>query len=306
MESLEIFDDVEYVEPKAEEKAALIAKLQSGDYSLSFSSLSAFAVSPAHFIAYKLQETKTTDAMLLGDVTHCLVFEPGKYAERYHVMPDVNAATTEGKSAWAKVYMDYTGNEVKQNKLGNYQPPKKADIIAEVKAICGTTILPFSIAENARFRARKVITNRACRHVLNQITYTEKAVDWEFCGIKFRGRIDAGGDGLIADLKNMPDATIDKATGAIWSRRLHWQAFGYNESQGGANACHILAVDGVGETSVHVFHGNHLAAAERQMKRYCHEFKRCIVESIFDPSVWDMSQDFWLKSDMNEHGINYL
>jgi hypothetical protein len=306
MESLELFDEVGYVEPKAEEKAALIAKLQSGDYTLSFSSLVAFAVSPAYFIAYKLQETKNTDAMLLGDVSHCYIFEPGKIRERYHVMPDVDATTVEGKNAWAKVYMDYTGREVPSNKNGNFQPPKKADIIAEIKAATGTTILPFKVDENAKFRARKVINNRACRSVLNQITYTEKAVEWVFCGIKFRGRIDAGGDGIIADLKNMPDATIDKAVGTIWSRRLHWQAFGYNESQGGNNKCHIIAVDGNGETSVHVFHPNHLANAERQMKRYCHEFKRCIVESIFDLSVWDMSQDFWLKTDLNREGINYL
>ena len=54
-EFADLFEDG-YIEPKAEEKAALIAELQSGNYKLSFSSLSAFAVSPRAFIAYKLQE----------------------------------------------------------------------------------------------------------------------------------------------------------------------------------------------------------------------------------------------------------
>jgi hypothetical protein len=46
---------LEYVEPKAEEKAAVIAKLQSGDFTLSFSSLEAFSRSPRQFIAYKVK-----------------------------------------------------------------------------------------------------------------------------------------------------------------------------------------------------------------------------------------------------------
>lgn len=58
----------------------------------------------------------------------------------------------------------------------------------------------------------------ACRHVIDQLTYTEKKTNFDFCGIKFRGVIDGGGKGIICDLKNMPDATIEKAQFAIWAR----------------------------------------------------------------------------------------
>ena len=295
----ELFEDG-YVEPKAEEKAALIAQLQSDDYTLSFSSLSAFAISPAAFIAYKLQETKTTKAMLLGELLHCLVLEPEKAGERYFIAPNVNGATKEGKEAWRKIYSDFVCE------VGDDFKMKQDDIIAAVKQSTGTTVIPATVNEEAKFRARRILSNRACRAVLDQITHTEKRVNFEFCGINFRGVIDAKGHNIIADLKNMPDATLDKATGSIWSRRLHWQAFGYNEAEGGRNTCHIIAVDGAGETSVHAFNFRHLDSAERQMKRYCTEFKRCIIESFMDAAVWDMSQDCWLKSDMNTHGSNYL
>lgn len=305
METFELFEEG-YLEPKAEEKAALIAKLQSGDFNLSFSSLSAFAVSPAAFIAYKLQESKTTKAMLLGELVHCLVLEPDKAKERYFIAPNVNGATAEGKNEWARIYMDFLDVDLQTNKQGNYQIPKIEDIIAHIKAETGTTIIPHSTNEEARFRARKLISNRACRSVLNQINYTERKIEFEFSGLKFRGVIDGGGDGVIADIKNMPDASLDKAVGAIWGRRLHWQAFGYDSSLGGGNTCYILAVDGNGETSVHAFNHNNLNAAEKQMKRYIHYFKSCIIESLFDPEIWDSSQDFWLRSELNTHGINFL
>lgn len=305
MEAIDIFEDG-YVEPKAEEKAALIAKLQSGEYTLSFSSLTAFAISPAAFIAYKLQESKTTDAMLLGELVHCLVLEPEKAKERYFIAPNVNAATSDGKNEWAKIYMDFLSVDLPQNKQGNYQIPKIADIIAEVKNETGTTIIPHSVNELAKFRARKLVSNRACRAVLNKVDYTERKIEFEFSGLKFRGVIDAGGHRVIADLKNMPDATYQKATGAIWGRRLHWQAFGYDSAIGGGNTCYILAVDGNGETSVHAFHQTHLDWAEKQMKEYVYKFKSCVAESLFDPEIWSMSQDFWLRSELNEHGINWL
>ena len=302
-EFTDLFEDG-YVEPKADEKAALIAELQSGNYKLSFSSLSAFAVSPRAFIAYKLQEEKNTAAMLLGSAVHCLILEPEKYAERYFIAPDVNGATKEGKEAWKKIYADFVCEPEADFKM------KIDDIIKAVKDSTGVIVLPGKVDNEAKFRARSVLRNSACRYVLNSITETEVAVNWEFCGINFRGFIDAKGhdgkQGIIADLKNMPDATLYKAQGAVWSRRLHWQAFGYDRAMGGGNACHIIAVDGNGETSVHCFSDKNLWSAERQLAKYCYEFKRCILESMFDPTIWDSSQDFWLKTDMNQYGINYL
>lgn len=299
-EQVDIFDDSAYIEPKAEEKAQLIADLQNGDFTLSFSSMSEFKKSPRAFIAYKVKERKDTAATTLGSAVHCLILEPEKYSERHFIAPDVNGATKEGKAAWEKIYADFVAEPSEGFKM------KQADIIAAVKQSTGVTVLTSKINEEAKFRARSVLKNKACRHILDQITYTEKAVNWEFEGIKFRGFIDAGGPGIIADLKNMPDATLFKAQSTVWSRGLHLQAFGYDRSQGGGNACHILAVDGNGETSVHCFSDRNLWSAERQLQNLCYHFKRAILESMFDPTVWDASQEFWIQSDMNPNGINYL
>lgn len=299
-EQVDIFDDSAYIEPKAEEKAQLIAELQSGDFTLSFSSISEFKKSPRAFIAYKVKESKDTPATLLGSAVHCLVLEYEKYAEKYFIAPDVDGSTKEGKDAWKKIYADFVCEPGDKFKM------KQSDIIAAVKESTGTTVLNAKIDKQAKFRARSVLKNKACRYVLDQITYTEKAVNWEFEGIKFRGFIDAGGPGIIADLKNMPDATLFKAQNTVYSRGLNLQAFGYDRSQGGGNACHILAVDGNGETSVHCFSDRNLWSAEKQLQNLCYHFKRAILESMFDPTVWDASQEFWIESDMNPNGINYL
>jgi hypothetical protein len=294
-----VFEDG-YTEPKAEEKAALIADLQAGNFTLSFSSLSAFAISPRAFVAYKLQERKETKAMQLGTAVHCLVLEPDEFEKRYFVAPNVNGATKEGKATWAKIYEDFCGP------LPDGASPKIDEIKAAIFAATGTTVLDGATAADAQQRARCVVRNRAARSILDRVTRTEVKVQFEFEGIQFRGMVDGRGPGLIADLKNMPDATYDRATGAIWARRLHWQAFGYDAALGGGHNCHIIAVDPVGEVSVHCFNMKHLDSAERQMKRYVHEFKRCIVESIFEPEIWDASQEYWLTTTMNPEGINYL
>jgi PDDEXK-like domain of unknown function (DUF3799) len=307
-----------YIEPKQEEKYALILKLQSGEYSLSYSSLSAFSVSPRNFIAYKLQEYKTTKAMTMGEAVHCKVLEPDMFADRYYIAPNVDGSTVAGKKIWADIYTKFTGIELGLNKQGNPVTPKIDDIIAAVKDATtergedgnviknGIIILPGASNEEADYRARMLINNRATRYVLNQLTQTESKIEFEFEGIKFKGRLDGAGDGIIADIKNMPDATIHAATRTINARKMYWQAFCYDTATGTGNDCYILAVDGKGETSAHLFSKEHHKRAEIEMREYCQRFKELIEESFFDASVWDQSQDYWLRSENNPHGINFL
>lgn len=310
---MDIFDS-EYVEPNYEQKADLIAKLQAGDFHLSFSAISAFSISPRAFIAYKLQERKTTKAMVLGQAVHCLLLEPDTWDSRFFIAPTVDGATKKGKEVWRNIYQEMAietqvnpdVRDAMQAELDAGLKLKIDDIIQAVSDATGITIVPGSVFEDASARARAIFKNRACRAVLDRIHTTEKLVSFEYEGLKFKGALDAIGDDLLADIKNMPDASISKAIGSIWSRRLHWQAHLYDFSQGGGYDCHILAVDGIGETSVHCFSDRNLWAAERQLKKIIHYFKLAITESLFDPEIWDMSQDFWLRSDMNASGINFL
>lgn len=313
-----LFDEDGYIEPKQEEKDALIAQLQSGKFSLSYSSLSAFSVSPRNFIAYKLKERTTTKAMILGEAVHCKVLEPDQFGKRYYIAPTVNAATSEGKNAWAEIYMELTGDTLPTNKVGNYVIPKVDDLIAAVKLhtakvddtgktiFPGITILPGAVNEAADFRARMLIKNRATRWVINQITQVETNIEFDFCGFKFKGRVDGSGPGVIADLKNMPDATLRPAKYTIMGRKMYWQAFCYDTAMGTGNDCYILAVDGNGETSAHKFDQSHLEKSEIEMQEYCTQLQQLIEESHFDPTVWDQSQDFWLRNENNPYGINFL
>lgn len=313
-----LFEDT-YIEPKQEEKDALIDKLQGGDYTLSYSSLSAFTVSPRNFIAYKLKEKKTTPAMILGEAVHCKILEPDAFKERYYVAPEVNAATSEGKNTWAKIYMELTGDELPTNKAGNYVIPKIAELIDAIKLYTtetdkvtkkvtkpGITVLPGAVNKDADFRARMLIRNKATRWIIDQITQTELDIQFEFSGIRFTGRVDGSGRNLIADIKNMPDATLHAAKYAIMGRKMYWQAFCYDTALEGTRDCYILAVDGNGETSAHRFDQKHKERAEVEMSEYCDKFKDLIADSFFDRAVWDQSQEYWLKSEHNPIGINFL
>ena len=306
METNNPFDELlSFQEPKAEEKAALIARLSSGDYSLSFSSLTAFAVSPYHFICYKVAERKETPAMLMGEVVHCRVLEPDMFNKRYRIAPTVNAATTEGKAVWAGIFEEMTGEELARNKQGNPVLPKMADLIEEIKLKTGVTVLPGTVAEEGDYRARRLLQNRASRWVIDQLTQTEAPIEFEFQGVKIRGRVDGMGSDLILDIKNVPNAELRAAAFTIKSRKLHWQAWAYCKATG-IRKYYIACIDGNGEVSVHQISDRQLEQAEIEVNEYVDRFKDTAMAGMFDPSVWDQSQDFWLRTDENPYGINMM
>ena len=308
MEDQSIFDEI-YSPASEAEKAALIEKLHSGDYHLSFSALTAFAKSPRAFIDYKCAERKSTPAMLLGNILHCMILEESEVKNRYIKAPDVPMNTAAGKNEVAEFIISITGQSFETNKQGNYILPAKDELFKQFSEQTGLQLVQGSMFEEAKFRAKCLVSNRACRAVLNKITETEAFLpdDFNVAGVKFKGRIDGKGNSVILDLKNMPDATMDVASRTVWSRKLHWQAWAYDESFGGGHKCYVLAVDGTGETSALCFHETHLTKAKKQVERYVHLFKQCVFESMVEGlHIWDMSQDFWAKTEMNEEGIIYL
>lgn len=300
------FEELElFIEPKAEEKAAVIADISNGKYSLSFSALTAFAISPYAFIAYKVQERKQTPAMLMGEVVHCRLLEPDEFDKRYRIAPNVSASTTEGKNAWAGIFEEMTGEELARNKAGNPVIPKVADLIEEIKLKTGITVLPGKVAEEGDFRARRLLKNRASRWVIDQLTQTEMPIEFELDGVKIRGRIDGASESIICDVKNVVNAELHAAAFAIKSRKLHWQAWAYSRATE-IRKYYILCVDGRGEVSVHLVSDRMLDQAEIEVTEYVERFKDLAMEGMFDPSVWEQSQDFWLKSQENPYGLNIM
>lgn len=56
------------------------------------------AQSPAHFKASFATKNESTESLLFGSAFHCALLEPDEFAERYFVMPDINARTKDGKA----------------------------------------------------------------------------------------------------------------------------------------------------------------------------------------------------------------
>jgi len=273
-------------------KQELINKLSEGDYKLSFSALSAFAVSPRNFIAYKLQERVPTKAMILGEALHVAILQPHLFNILYVSGPEVDATTKEGKKAWLDFLAQHTGIEAEKMTV--------ADIKQKVKETSKVTILEKAAIEELKRKQDAVLNNFVCKSFLDRLQVAEVDIPEVIINdITFRGRVDGLGDDFIIDLKNVPNAQIKRAENEIRGRRLHWQGFIYSYAYDMTKAPYILAVDDDGETSVHKFSNYQLDEAERQIMKLTDAFKRRCFEGSFDPRVWESSQDFWSQDGIN-------
>jgi hypothetical protein len=311
MESSTIFDYSElldYVEPKESEIRAVIESLHRDDFTLSYSSISAFAISPRAFIAYKVKERKETDAMLLGTVVHCLILEADTFASRYVVGPNVNALTLEGKEAWAEFALS-KGVDVPVNEKGKYVLPKLDDLKAEIKAASGVQVITGKMYEDAHFRVRCAVKNSAFQFVLSSITQTEVDTPEGFTisvgpsNYRFKGRIDGQGEGVRMDIKNVRSAQRHDAARAIQYGGMALQAYIYEQAYGVAEY-YICCIDATGETSVHRLSRKMILDAGEQLEGLLTAFERAISDSFDRPEIWTQSQDFWLRSGDNPFGIH--
>ena len=311
MESSTIFDYsdlLDYVEPKEHEIKAVIDSLHRDDFTLSYSSISAFGISPRAFIAYKVRERRETDAMLLGTVVHCLILEPDTFALRYVVGPNVNASTIEGKEAWAEFAAE-RGVVIDKNDKGKYNMPKLEDLKAAIKAASGLQVITGKMYEDAHFRARCAVKNGAFQFVLSRITHTEVDTPEGFTisvgpsNYRFKGRIDGQGEGIRMDIKNVRDASRHAAARTIQYGGMAMQAYIYEQAYGVADY-YICCIDATGETSVHRPSRKMILDAGEQLEGLLTAFEKAISDSFDRPSVWSESQDFWLRSPENPFGVH--
>jgi hypothetical protein len=299
---------LDYVEPKEHEIKAVIDSLHRDDFSLSYSSISAFGVSPRSFIAYKVKERKETDAMMLGTVVHCLILEPDTFASRYVVGPNVNASTLEGKEAWAEFAMG-KGVDVPINEKGKYVLPKLDDLKAEIKTSSGLQVITGKMYEDAQFRARCAVKNGAFQFVLSRITQTEVDTPEGFTisvgpsNYRFKGRIDGQGEGIRMDIKNVRSAQRHDAARAIQYGGMALQAYIYEKAYG-VSDYYVCCIDATGETSVHRLSRKMILDAGEQLEALLTAFEKAISDSFDRPAVWAESQDFWLRSGDNAFGIH--
>jgi hypothetical protein len=78
----------------------LIRRIENKEEYLSYSSLREFAISPRHFLRYKLRQKEQTPAMVFGSLVDCMILTEDQVEARFAVAPDVDRRTKDGKAKW--------------------------------------------------------------------------------------------------------------------------------------------------------------------------------------------------------------
>jgi hypothetical protein len=277
--------------------AEMVARIDSGNFTMSHSALKAFEVSPRSFLQYKQGERTETRAMRGGSFNHALLLEPDKVAEVFIEAPNVNGATIEGKQAWAELFEKHVG-QAHEGKA------KIDDLRKLIEAATGKSVIEGREVEARRKQFEAVNTDEAARAVIYATTSTEVEAEWHFEGLNFRGRIDMMGEGFLADFKTVADANREKVLRdlRIWKSQADFghsifpaeimQAFHYMTATG-AETYWLIFADAKGEVCVvNVSHQTAEAAGER-LRWLCSRFLDCVNVARFDPLVFTKSQAFW-------------
>lgn len=248
----------------------IIDSLMSHEGHLSFSSLKAFAESPATFMEYKLSKREPTDAMLFGSMLHCLVLEPQEFEKRYLCLDDSDICAQIGgaKPRTTKLYKEWYAVTVGE---------------AGDREIVGTNEYL-----SAKIIASNVLHNRASAKILDLCWQHEKPIEWEFKNFKFKGFIDGKGQKAICDLKTCADADPKKFQRDIINNKYYLQGAMYLFAESENIPYYIIAVDKNSGVSVHKLEDKLIEHGMTEYNMLLDRFNECILKDSFDQSY-----DFW-------------
>ncbi len=190
----------------------------NGWRALSNSALTLLDKSPRHYA--EGERSEPTEAMRIGELAHCGVFEPSAVAERYVIMPpfelDPHNCTDSGAPSDKKTTKWY-----------------RARVREFEDAYAGREIVPRAIYEQVISLVRELSRNERANMLLNDEGPVELCLVWDEQvngfdePVRFKGRIDkvAIRTGAIVDLKKCPDVTDFNKV--IANRKLHRQMAAY-------------------------------------------------------------------------------
>lgn len=152
---------------------------------VNWSSLRAMRQSPKHYLHALKSPREDTEALLLGRVTHCMVYEGDQLASRYAPEPRFNR-TMKDETAIAK---GYDGGK------------EAAEQFAERCKSLGLEVVKADLFERASQMTKALLSDPEASPLLVG-GYSEQLVTWTDAatGIECRGRIDHI-DGRLSDLK---------------------------------------------------------------------------------------------------------
>ena len=169
---------------------------------VSASYLKKFARTPAHARWSELHPMRPTEQMVLGTITHTIVFEPEKLASQFHLEPKkLDGRTKEGKEQAARV----------------------AEMLA-----AGTEVFYDDQLADARAMAAAVRDNPEADSILKAKARCEVTLLNELGDIPVKARLDhLTDDGWIDDLKTTKDASPRGFQRTIVDLGYHIQAAFY-------------------------------------------------------------------------------
>lgn len=246
----------------------MIDQLNNGDVTLSFSSLKAFAESPAHFIAYKMGEKKTTEAMKKGSLIHCAILEPEQIERKYAVLRKEDLPNPD------KDFRDVANRTYKAS----------FDVKCQEQGL--EVITQDQLDEAFRYRdmAR---SNEVVGSYLAKLVETEKRIKFHYEGFDFTGYIDGVAKNFILDLKTVSGIRPSKLKWQVLDNKYHWQQFLYKQAMPPYFDCFNLLADDSGLLLVKI-DDSLLWQAEAEINDLLEKFRLCQLHNL-----WHQSYEFW-------------
>lgn len=177
-----------------------------GGAGISKSGLDVLARSPLHFWAKYLdpdrERNEPTAAMKLGTAIHTAVLEPGEFGRRYHVAPEVDRRTKDGKAEW--------------------------QLALDKAEAAGAELIPMDDAQICMRIAEQVRSHPTARQVFGH-GEAELSCYWtdSETGVLCKCRPDWLALPLVVDLKSTDDASPEGFMRSAWNYRYWVQAAWY-------------------------------------------------------------------------------
>lgn len=249
----------------------LIEELNNKSHRMSFYPLAKFMESPRAFINYRTKEkSEPTDDMKLGQVYENLVLrdELGDF----FIFDDTKKVAELSK----KYSNPRNTKKYKEWKAEQLEGRKPSEIISQEL---------YDTADNMR---QRLWHHPYWKHYLqDKISETNKEVEWEVHGIKFKGYIDAFGP-FVIDLKKVQDAAIRKLRWTINDRQYLIQLAMYGDATG-INDGYIVATDA--KCEVGIVRENDLSTYINRYHYYVEKFVECC-----ERGAWNQGQEFWTEN----------
>ncbi len=258
------------------EYQAFIDKMNTGDFSLSFTSIKEFASAPLDFLRYKIGKKPETDSMRLGDLEHTMILEPEKFYDKFLILEKPKGFE---EFTWAK----------KENKIAK----QNAEIEAATKEL---TVVTIDEVEKALEIKECILSNEVAGAMVNGCERYEQPVKFELFGFTWFGVIDAHDRRVILDLKKVADARPNKLRWPFQERKMNWQAFLYRYALKGHHDFYNICYDSHGRVSVVKMADFDIQAAQAQIEKACIALRECIIGDNWNQSLEFRTQMGYFES----------